>query len=185
MDCQLYLAKFSEFLDGRTGVEVSREMEAHRSSCQACSRYSEVVETGSRLIRELPSLDVPGDFHPRLDHRIYHLEDGASIARESVGTGATTVSVLAVAALLALSAWAPAAGDSEAAVDLPAVVVGEPSAPTFTPARSNPTFTRQLSLFSTREFNDGIWGDSHTLLREYSPISDRRRDLVQVRTGIE
>ena len=185
MDCQLYLARFSEHLDGRTLAEFSEEMEAHRSSCESCRRYAEVLEAGTKLFRELPALDLPTDFHPRLEHRIHHLEDGAAIASDSLGTGATTFAVLAVAAVLAVSAWAPKMGPGGHSVELPPVVVAEPQAPAFTPSPSAPTFTRKLSLFTTQEFRDGIWGDSHRMLREYSPISDRRRDQTLVRVGIE
>lgn len=184
MDCQQYLARFSEFFDGTTSPGLSKEMEAHRGECDRCRHYSETLETGGNLLRALPPLDVPQDFRLRLDHRILHLEDGSSIARESVGTGATTVAVMAVAALVALSAWAPTIGGPDSTVVLPPVVVETPP-PSFTPARTNPNFPRNLSLFSTTEFQDGIWGDSHDLLREYSPILERRRGQVLVRVGIE
>jgi hypothetical protein len=185
MDCQQYLALVSEFLDGRAEAGVSKEMEAHRLACERCHRYSKTLEAGGDLLRALPTLDVPPDFRPRLDHRIFHLEDGASIARESTGTGATTVSVLAVAVLVALSAWAPAVNVVGQGVQLPPVVVAEPPAASFTPAGANPTFARDLSLFETTEFQDGIWGDSHDLLREYSPILERRRNQALIRVGIE
>ncbi len=185
MDCQRYLAQFSEFFDGGAEAGVSKEMEAHRSACERCERYSDTLKAGGNLLRALPTLDVPPDFRPRLDHRIFHLEDGASIARESMGTGATTVSVLAVAVLVALSAWAPAVNVVDRAVELPAVVAAEPSSDSFTPARTKPTFARNLSFFGTTEFQDGIWGDSHGLLREYSPILERRRNRALIRVGIE
>ncbi|TFH66138.1 MAG: hypothetical protein E4G90_05105 [Gemmatimonadales bacterium] len=185
MDCQVYLAQFSEFFDGRAELGVSKEMEAHRSACERCRRYSEIVMAGGNLLRALPPMDLPGDFRPRLDHRIFHVEDGTSIAKESMGTGATTVSVLAVAVLVALSAWAPAVNFAEPAVELPAVVVARRPASPFTPARTGPTFPGNLSLFRTTEFQDGIWGDSHELLREYSSILERRRNQALIRVGIE
>jgi len=120
-----------------------------------------------------------------LDHRIFHLEDGASIARQSLGSGATMVSVFAVAFLVALAAWAPRLDTPIPAQELPALVVVDPPAAVFTPVRSAPTFSRSLSLFSTTEFQEGIWGDSHDLLREYSPILDRRREQAMARFGIE
>ena len=185
MDCQQYLSQFSEFFDGGAEAGVSEEMEAHRSACERCRRYADTLEAGGDLLRALPTLDVSPDFRPRLDHRIFHLEDGAFIARESMGTGATTVSVLGVAVLVALSAWAPAVNFVGRAVELPAVVVAEPPAASFTLTRNNPTFPRNISLFETTEFQDGIWGDSHGLLREYSPILERRRNQALIRAGVE
>jgi hypothetical protein len=186
MDCQQFLARFSEFFDGRAEAGVLEEMEAHRACCERCRRYSYILETGGNLLRGLPALDVPPDFRPRLDHRIFHLEDGASIAKQSLTSGARMVSVVAVAVFVALSAWAPTMSRSEpVAVELPAVVVADPPAPSFTPNEPKPTFPRNLSIFTTTEFQDGIWGDPHDLLREYSPILDRRRTQPLVRVGIE
>jgi hypothetical protein len=183
MDCKDYLARFSEYHDQRAGAAAFREMEAHRVGCPGCRRYSETLESGTEILRAFPALEIPLDFRPRLDHRIYHLEDGDSIARETLGTGATTVSVLAVAILIALSAWSPVVSLRAPTPELPAVVVAEPPTPTFTPASTTPTFSRSLSLFSENEFQDAVWGNSHEVLFEYSPISDRRRSLAAVRTG--
>jgi hypothetical protein len=185
MDCQEYLLRFSEYLDGRTEEAVSKEIEVHRSGCERCDRYSRTFEAGRKILLSLDSLDVPVDFRPRLNHRIYHLEDGASIARQSLRSGATMVSVLTMAVLVAVSAWAPAIGLPERVVELPAVVVAAPSPPSFTQEPVRPTFPRNLSIFTTAEFQDGIWGNTHDLLREYSPILDRRRDQGMVRVGIE
>jgi hypothetical protein len=70
-------------------------------------------------------------------------------------------------------------------VDLPAVVVATPSPPSFRPVSGSPTFPRTFPLHRTGEFQDGIWGDTHTLLFEYSSLSERRRDLDLVRTGTQ
>lgn len=185
MECQAFLSRFSEFLDGRVEPSVAEEMEAHLAACPRCRRYSETLLAGRDLLKSLPSLDVPSDFRPRLDHRIFHVEDGESIARQSMGTGATTVSVLALAVLVALSAWAPAFQLMDPTVELPPVVAEEPSVPSFTPEGPTPTFRRNLPIFTTTEFQDGIWGDSHDLLREYSPTLERRRGQALLRVGIE
>jgi hypothetical protein len=185
MDCQEFLLRFSEFLDEGTEAEVSDRIEAHRSSCERCRQYSITLETGRELLRSMPLVEVPADFHSRLNHRIFHLEDGASIAKHSSGSGAAMASVLTMAVLIAISAWAPTVGRGAPSVELPALVVAEPPAPSFTQGPTNPTFPRTLSIFTTTEFQDGIWGDSHDLLRGYSPILDRRRDQALVRVGIE
>lgn len=184
MDCQEYLARFSEYRDGRVDTETSVEMEVHRSGCVRCARYSETVEAGIQLLRSLPPIDVPGDFRPRLNHRILHVADGAAIARQSLGTGATTVSVLAVAILVAVSAWAPLMSVPSPTVDLPPVMAGPPPA-SFPAPLSAPTFSRNVSIVPTTEFRDGIWGDPHQRLREYSPLSHMQRGGIFMRTGIQ
>jgi len=185
MDCQQYMAKLSELIDGRVEESVSRDMDVHRSACAGCRRYSDILESGRRILKSLPALEVPGDFRARLDHRILHIEDGSSLSRQGLSTGATIASVLSVAVVLAAAAWAPALAFRSPTVELPPVVVAEPSPPDFTRTPSRPTFSRNLSVFSTIEFQEGIWGDSHDLLREYSPILDRRREQSLIRVGIE
>jgi hypothetical protein len=93
--------------------------------------------------------------------------------------------MLLVAVLTAAAAWVPALDRSATNVELPAVVVATPPTPSFTPVEAQPTLPRSLSFFSTTEFQDGIWGDSHDLLREYSPILERRREQAFIRAGIE
>lgn len=183
MDCKEYLRHFSDYLDGLAGAEVSRAMEEHRSACRLCRGYAEALEAGAEALRALPALELPSDFRARLDHRIFHIEDGPSIARESLGTGATTVSILAVATLLALSAWAPVVSVTHATAELPALVVKGPPPPVSLTDSARPTFSRSRSRLVATEFQNGIWGDSHQLFRDYSSLSERRRDQTAVRLG--
>lgn len=190
MDCQEYLRQFSDYFDGLADAELSGAMDEHRSVCVRCARYAEILEAGAGALRTLPPIDLPADFRARLDHRIFHLEDGPSIARESLGTGATTVSILVLATLLAVSAWAPAVGVPRPMAELPALVVEgpapmveEPAQPTLTQESSGTSFHRSRSLFVTSEFREGIWGDPHELFREYSSLSERRRAEAVVQVG--
>ncbi len=185
MNCQQYLALFSDHHDGTLGEELGAEMDAHRSGCSRCAEYARTLEAGVGLLRSLPLPELSSDFRPRLDHRIYHVEDGPSIAREALGTGATTASVLAMAVLLALVAWSPGVKRPEPPVHLPAVVVQSPPAPTFTPRAPGPTFSRGLSLLPSTDFQDGFWGDAHQLLFEFSTLSEKRRSSAFAGVAIE
>lgn len=185
MDCQQFLDHFSEFLDGNTESESWGEMDRHRSGCEECRRYAHTLQSGLEVLKDLPPLEVTPDFQARLARRILHLEVGPSVDRSSTGSGATLVSVLSVAALVALAAWAPSVRRPRPVLELPAVVVAEPPAPTFTRVQPRPTFPRSFSLFTRTEFRDGIWGDSHSLLREYSPILEHRRSQPLIRVGVE
>jgi hypothetical protein len=163
------------------------EMEDHLRGCPACRRYRRAVEAGIRLVRALPPLEISHDFRPRLNHRIYHLEDGASIARETLGSGATTVAVLAVAALLAVAAWTPTLrgmGPTQGQ-ETPLALEPVPEPPVFTPPSEGSTFPRRLSPFTADNFQDGLWGDTHQLLFEFSSLSQRRRTTDLVRVGVE
>jgi anti-sigma factor RsiW len=186
MECSEYVAVSSEFRDGRTGRELSKEIEVHLSVCPRCRRHQHALEKGVGLLRTLPDLEVPEDFRARLVHRIYHIEDGASIARETLGSGATTLSVLAVALLLAAVAWTPRTGVGRPSIELPPVVVAAPPPPSsFTPPSRRSTFPRGPSVFTASGFLDGPWGDTHRVLFEYSSLSERRRSAVLSRVGIQ
>lgn len=185
MLCSEYLVLSSEFRDGRLEGDLEEELEAHLAGCPRCRRYQSALERGVDLLRSLPGLDVPEDLKPRLSHRIYHIEDGPSIARETQGSGATTFSVVAVAVLLALAAWTPRAGVAVPSLELPALVVATPPARSFTPSARRPTFSRGPSLFTTADFQDGPWGDTHQVLFEYSSLSERRRSPALSRVGIQ
>jgi len=185
MQCSEYLALSSEFRDGRIKGNLEIEVEAHLADCLRCRRHQDALERGVDLLRALPALEVSEDFKPRLSHRIYHIEDGASIAKETLGSGATTLSVGAVAILIALAAWTPKTGGMEPAVVLPAVVVQAPPARSFTPSPRRSTFSKGPSLFTTTDFQDGPWGDTHQVLFEYSSLSERRRSPALSRVGIQ
>ena len=185
MECSQFLALSSDFLDGRIGADLSDEMTGHLAVCESCRRYHSALEQGVDLLRALPDLDPPEDFKARLTHRIYHIEDGPRIARESLDSGATTLSVVAVALLLGLAAWIPRADLGGKAVELPPVVVRSPATETFTPRHRRPTFPRGPSVFTTADFQDGPWGDTHRLLFEYSSLSERRRSAVLSAIGIQ
>ena len=185
MQCSEYLALSSDFRDGRIKGNLEGELEAHLAGCHRCRRHQVALEKGVDLLRALPTLDVPDDFEPRLSHRIYHIEDGASIAREALGSGATTLSVVGVAVLLALAAWTPWTGGDEPTLELPAVVVGTPPVRTFTPGPRRSAFSRNSSIFARTDFQDGPWGDTHQVLFEYSSLFERRRSPALTQIGIQ
>ncbi len=185
MDCSEYLEHASEFLDGRIEGPLALELEAHLSECPSCSRHRTTLEKGLQIFRSLSKVEVPADFRPRLAHRIYHLEDGSCIARESLGSGATTASVLAIAVLLAVVAWTPRAGAPEASLEFPPVIVAGPPAQSFTPGARTPTFFRGASFFATVNFQEGVWGDTHQVLFEYSSLSERRREQGLSLVGLQ
>jgi hypothetical protein len=185
MECQEFLARFSDLVDGKAGADASRMLREHQRVCERCRRYAHTFEAGRDLLASMPPLDVPPDFRRRLQHRILHLQDGPSLSRESLGSGASPAWLLSVALLIAAAAWAPTLGIGTETVELPKVVVTGPAPGSFSAPPVDPTFHRNLSFFSTTEFQEGIWGDSHVILREYSPIMDRRRELSAMRVGIE
>lgn len=187
VDCAEFLARFSEYWDDFDRPAERVEMEAHLARCSRCRGYARAFRDGVQLVRSLPTLEVPEDFRPRLDHRIYHLEDGAAIAMGTVGSGATTLAVVAMAALLAIVAWTPAFRGARPSAEEPPVVAEEMTStqPIFTERATPSTFFGKLSPVPSIRFEDGFWGDTHQLLFEYSSISERRRLGQAVPVAIE
>ncbi|HEX6939737.1 MAG TPA: zf-HC2 domain-containing protein [Longimicrobiales bacterium] len=105
LTCQEFLARHSDYLDGELDVRESVRMEAHRASCPKCARYDRTVRHGVRLLRALPEVEPSQDFLPRLQHRIYTLEEESRSGKRATGVGA--LASLAVAGTIALLAWSP------------------------------------------------------------------------------
>src|SRR5687768_4144957 len=106
IDCSDLLREYSDYTDGL--MEPSRELlvEAHLNSCPSCARYADVVERGIGQLRSLPSLDPSPDFLPRLQSRLYTLEETDPWSSGNSSHASTGVVVLLVF-LMAAAAWAP------------------------------------------------------------------------------
>ena len=182
MDCSEFLRRFSEFLDAPAECSLRREAEAHVADCPKCARYQSVVDRGIRVLQSMPRAEVPESFRPRLQHRLYHLDDAL------VGTGASASAVsvttaLGMAVLLTVIAWAPRAVQGTPEVHLPAIVVSGP--PRVDPLLLTDPRGFQLPS-STLNLTGGLWSDPNSLLYEYSPMRERyRTNRVLRRTGLD
>jgi hypothetical protein len=103
-DCGEFMARHSDFMDGLLPTLAAARLRAHVESCSACARYDRVVRKGIDLVRDIPAIQPSSDFEQRLQHRLYHLEDG-DLLRQRPATGAAAT--LLVAAVIALLAWSP------------------------------------------------------------------------------
>jgi hypothetical protein len=102
--CSEIIALHSDYLDGLLASHEAAQVQWHLSSCAGCARYDRVVRRGVEMVRELPEITPSEDFEARLQHRIYHLQDGAAIgSQRTAGVAAT----FAVASMIALLAWSP------------------------------------------------------------------------------
>lgn len=129
MDCENIVSSYTDYRDGLLPTDEAARIEAHLSTCSACARYGRVVEEGIRQLRELPPVSVGEDFHPRLQHRIYHLEDGEVLfSPGDRGSGVTAMAAVGIAILLTAAAWSPVLRQAHDSVTLPAIVVSEPTA---------------------------------------------------------
>lgn len=186
MTCADFIETFSEFVD-QTGSEASRaEALRHRDECPSCRRYEEVYRGGVELLHhELDQVEVAEDFHPRLQHRLFHVDDERALARSRSGLSPAGV-VLGTAAALAVLLIGPALLEPHPEVELSPIVVNVPSShpqglrmplQSFLPASLLPT-TLELR-------GSDLWRQSSALFYDYAPIRARYRDAVLPGLGLE
>lgn len=81
MDCGTFLDGYTDFRDGELMLPDRVAFEAHLRECASCARYDRVVDGGVKVLRDLPELEVSGDFMERLQHRIWHEQDDMAAVR--------------------------------------------------------------------------------------------------------
>ncbi|MDH3734436.1 MAG: zf-HC2 domain-containing protein [Gemmatimonadota bacterium] len=124
MRCDHFIETYSEYRDGLVTDEVRARYEHHLAECGRCRRYDHVVRQGAMVYSELPGPSVSHDFLPRLQHRIYHVEDAARLTtRRAVGSAALVA--VAGVGFLAVT-WLPFATRMSVEVQLPPVAVEAP-----------------------------------------------------------
>jgi hypothetical protein len=141
----------------------------------------------------MPQAELAESFRPRLQHRLFHLDDGASVTQTGRGSATPAVTVLGMAILLTAVAWSPMVGGGVPEVALPAIVVSGP--PTPAPLLGSdvlgPTPVSSDAPASSGLFPGGLWSDAKSLLYEYSPMSERYRsdrdggERLLRRTGLD
>lgn len=172
MTCSDFVEGFSEYYDGTASRAVIQAADEHLASCAECRRYMHVIERGLELLHALPAPEVRDDFVPRLQHRIYHVDQERSL-RWHTSSGTTALAMAGMAILLTAVAWSPVLRSSAPTVELEPIVVSRPPAP----YRSRPRMVFPTALQATPRAragsSDGLWDDAHALLFEYSRLSQR------------
>lgn len=141
--CSDLLEEYSDYRDGLLDDERMTAIEEHLSGCSSCARYDRVIAGGVAELRQIPEIAPSDDFLPRLQHRIYHLQDdlGPGWKRERSGVSAGFATALAVAIVLA--AWIPVITSRPATVTLAPITAQLASAPKPVPSlfRTGPLLT--------------------------------------------
>ena len=167
------------------------------AACGKCARYQEVVSRSVALLHVMPRAELAESFRPRLEHRLFHLDDGGAVGGPGRGSATPVVTVLGMAILLTAVAWSPMIGGGVPEVELPAIVVSGP--PALDPLLDPLLDADAAGLMpvssgvpaSSGLFPGGLWSDARSLLYEYSPMSERYRgqrdpgERVLRRTGFD
>ncbi len=166
MECKGFLERFSEFYDGEAAD--ASAFKQHATECVGCRHYAETLKRSLALLRVIPGATVCDDFHPRLQHRIYHIQE--DLARRRNGAPFTRVGVVfAATVLLALAVWGPELVREPPQVALPPIIISEPP-PVRATAPATPVRYRSIRLLDSSLDRDDLWSRA---LYEYSPLAER------------
>lgn len=124
VNCASFLQDYSDFRDGLVSGRRREALALHLASCASCARYDRVVAEGVTVYAGLPEIEPSHDFMPRLQHRIYHLED--DVEGRGRASGVPLAFTVAIAAAIAMSAWVPLMRPRPATLQLPPVVAHAP-----------------------------------------------------------
>ena len=123
MVCQEFIDRYTDYRDELLSSDERARFEEHLEDCDSCRRYERVLSRGLTLWRGLPVASASPDFLPRLQHRLYHVEDAGKLStRQHLGSAALVA--VASVGLLAVEVELPAV-----AVEAPVTFVadGQPS----------------------------------------------------------
>lgn len=127
LNCSDFVREYSDYRDGRVDPVRRAEMEAHLAGCSSCARYDRVVVAGVDELRSIPEIEPSWEFLPRLQHRIFHLEDGLSPWRRSERSAMSPAFVLLLVLLIGAAAWVPTLRRQAALVELAPVAAVAPA----------------------------------------------------------
>lgn len=125
VDCPDFLDRYSDFRDDCLDAESRSAFEGHIRSCASCARYDRVVSNGVQLFASAPEIEPSEDFYPRLQHRIFHLEDARGLSNRRA-SGAS-LAALGIAAAVAFAAWTPSLNSGDT-LQAPVVLASESAA---------------------------------------------------------
>ncbi len=180
MNCSDFVARFTDYVDDAAPPALVQAMEEHLDGCVSCRRYQAVVEHGAELLRSLPAPELREDFEPRLQHRLYHVQEELTLSTHATSR-TPALTVFAIAVLLTAVAWSPLLREGAPVVELEPIVVNRaPPAPRIRPAALQ---ARAIEPRVAPTLDAGLWED--TRLYEYSPLSRRyQSELRAVQVGL-
>ena len=108
MRCSDFLDDYSDYVDERGSADFLADARAHLERCPGCRHYDETFRRGRELLArtlEPPALDA--DFHDRLQHRLYAVDDRRALERYGASTRGVGMALLGIAALVAAGVLTP------------------------------------------------------------------------------
>ena len=169
MECQGFLAGYTEYQDGLLSEEESGLFEQHQHRCPSCARYSDVLSRSRAVVRQLPTIEVSPDFRASLDARIREEQLFGRLARGPQGSATNTAALAAVAIVFVIIAWLPTLEPVVIETSLPAIAAAPPIRPAVRARLGSTPFPRVRG--AQQVVRDEFWGDANALLHEYSTLA--------------
>jgi anti-sigma factor RsiW len=128
-DCDRFIQEYSEYRDGVLTPDREAEFREHVAACPCCARYDRVLRAAGELLAQMPCAEPDEDFMPRLQHRLYNIDEGLGDMPANRFAGAAALVGVAAVGILALF-WLPfaAAVPMEMQLDPVAAYVPPPAA---------------------------------------------------------
>ncbi|HUH12043.1 MAG TPA: hypothetical protein VMK65_03000, partial [Longimicrobiales bacterium] len=152
LTCQEFRAGHVEHMDGLLRGERAERWAAHARTCLPCARYDRTVRRACALARAMPALSASDEFRPRLQHRLFHVQDEERLSRRG-SRGHVGLSV-AVAGLMTALAWSPLLVEGPDPVELSPVQARAPLPETVGARSAGPW---RVNLFSSQAALPGAW----------------------------
>ncbi|CAN5360905.1 hypothetical protein BH23GEM4_BH23GEM4_24290 [soil metagenome] len=136
VSCHEFISTYSDYRDGLVGAGLARSLARHRNECPSCARYDRVIRRGVEVARNIDGPSPSREFLPRLQHRIYHLED--DFRPDPFGSGVSVALLLMISVVFGVSAWLPAVRAASEPARLPAITALAPLPEQAPPAEAFP-----------------------------------------------
>lgn len=181
MTCDDFLDRYSDFRDGELALAGVEEFQRHLSECAPCNRYDRILNVGTGLLRDAPSVPLRENFHERIRFGIYREEVDRRSERSPVRGSAGLLAGVGVAAAVAaamvlvlLREAAPAAELQPIAAAPPISVLEGIPASLFDPVAIEPAPLKEIDFLA----------GSNVLLYERSELYRRHREAEIFATGL-
>ena len=168
--CRAFLARYSDYRDGRLDDEDRLFFIGHMAGCEPCRRYDRVIRKGIDTLRKAP----PASSRRRLSvaevRRLATAFERESLALGTAGSGVTLTAAVLVALLMAAVAWSPYFSGNTPEVRIAPVLAGNPPPPvTSSFSTSSSSETTAPPEFQQDELGEII----RSILDEFGPTRAR------------
>lgn len=152
-DCDRFIQEYSDYRDGVLTADRQAEFREHVAACACCARYDRVLRAAGDLLSQLPGAEPDEDFMPRLQHRLYNIDEGLGDLPAHRFAGAAALVGVAAVGILALF-WLPFAATVPMEMQLDPVAAYIPP----------PTEVEVPNLFRRGHFVDSSRGNGARIL---------------------